>query len=309
MRVSEHQTGFSCIAHNYLNFDFYFMLKGYRVSCWGDDINISGMNLSSVNFSNIGNQMKIIDTMEYFQCSLAQIASTAANEEKPKIKKLLLQFSVRHEYFRIVWQTLTEEIKEKILNILFEGKSMIPYEKIVDMNSLDLTPEKDFFEESEFYSYLKDKCITRPDYEIAKYFYQNLKMRNLKDMNDLYNVQDVIFLLEIVETRFQIMYLKNHYNPRKCNSASTLSGCIQRDLSKVMIVLSTSSADIEIFEKTLTGGFSCVNTKLGFDTEILLPNLTQRDSKMNIDKSYKSFKKDRFENLLQIEVRRRKRLF
>ena len=122
MRVSEHQTGFSCIAHNYLNFDFYFMLKGYRVSCWGDDINISGMNLSSVNFSNIGNQMKIIDTMEYFQCSLAQIASTAANEEKPKIKKLLLQFSVRHEYFGIVWQTLTEEIKEKILNILFEGK-------------------------------------------------------------------------------------------------------------------------------------------------------------------------------------------
>ena len=91
------------------------------------------MNLSSVNFSNIGNQMKIIDTMEYLQCSLAQIASTAANEEKPKIKKLL------------IWQTLTEEIKEKILNILFEGKGMIPYEKIRNMNSLDLTPEKDFF--------------------------------------------------------------------------------------------------------------------------------------------------------------------
>ena len=134
-------------------------------------------------------------------------------------------------------------------------------------------------------------------------------MRDLNDVNDLYNVQDVILLLEIVETGFQIMYLKNHYNPRKCNSASTLSGCIQRDLSKVMIVLSTSSAHIEIFEKTLTGGFSCVNTKLGFDTEILLPKLTQRDNKMNIDKSYKSFKKDRFENLLQIEVRRRKRLF
>ena len=31
----ENQTGFSCIAHNYLNFDYYFTLKGYRVSCWG----------------------------------------------------------------------------------------------------------------------------------------------------------------------------------------------------------------------------------------------------------------------------------
>ena len=31
--------------------------------------------------------MKIIDTMKYFQCSLAQIASTVTNEKKAKIKK------------------------------------------------------------------------------------------------------------------------------------------------------------------------------------------------------------------------------
>ena len=31
------------------------------------------------------------------------------------------------------------------------------------------------------------------------------------------------------------MYQKNYYNPRKWNTASTLSGCIQRDLSKVII--------------------------------------------------------------------------
>ena len=50
---------------------------------------------------------------------------------------------------------------------------------------------------------------------------------------------------------------------------------------------------IIIFEKTLTRDFSCVNTRLGFDTEILLPNLTETDyNKMNIDESYKSFRKD-----------------
>ena len=49
-------------------------------------------------------------------------------------------------------------------------------------------------------------------------------MRNLNDMNHLYNVQDVILLLEIVENRFEQMYQKNYYNPRKCNSASNLSG-------------------------------------------------------------------------------------
>ena len=110
-RVRENQTGFSCIAHNYLNVDLSFMLKGYGVSYWGDNINIGGTNLSNINFSNIGTQMKIIDTMKYFHCSLAQIASTATNDEKAKIKKLILQFLVEHDYFGVVWQTLTEVVK------------------------------------------------------------------------------------------------------------------------------------------------------------------------------------------------------
>ena len=43
-----------------------------------------------------------------------------------------------------------------------------------------------------------------------------LRMRNLSDMNDLYNVQDVILLFEIMENRFQLMQDKYHFNPRKC---------------------------------------------------------------------------------------------
>ena len=57
-------------------------------------------------------------------------------------------------------------------------------------------------------------------------------MRKLSDVNDLYNAQDVILLCQIIESRFEIMYQKYFYNPRKCNSASLLSGCIQRDISK-----------------------------------------------------------------------------
>ena len=38
-------------------------------------------------------------------------------------------------------------------------------------------------------------------------------MRNLGDMNDLYNVQDVIFLCEIIENRFQIMNGTYGFNP------------------------------------------------------------------------------------------------
>ena len=47
-------------------------------------------------------------------------------------------------------------------------------------------------------------------------------MRNPSDMNDLYNAQDVILLREVIENRFQLMRDKYGFNPRKCNSASTV---------------------------------------------------------------------------------------
>ena len=33
-----------------------------------------------------------------------------------------------------------------------------------------------------------------------------------------------------------------------------------------------NSGIVKLFEKTLTGGFSCANTRLAFDSQILLPN-------------------------------------
>ena len=45
-------------------------------------------------------------------------------------------------------------------------------------------------------------------------------MRNLGDLNDLYDMQDVILLTEIIESRFEAMKNTNGFNPRNCNSAS-----------------------------------------------------------------------------------------
>ena len=98
-------------------------------------------------------------------------------------------------------------------------------------------------------------------------------MRNLGDMNDLYNVQDVNLLCEIIENRFQIMNDTYRFNPRKCNSASSMSGYIEREMSRITLALPTKLEHVEIFEQTVTGGFSSVNTRLFFDTRILLPNL------------------------------------
>ena len=64
-------------------------------------------------------------------------------------------------------------------------------------------------------------------------------MRNLCDLNDLYNTQDVILLTEIIESCFQSMQDMYGFNPRKCNSASSMNGCIEREMSKIILALPT----------------------------------------------------------------------
>ena len=40
------------------------------------------------------------------------------------------------------------------------------------------------------------------------------------DLNNLYNVQDVILLSEIIENRFETIHKTYGFNPKRCNSAS-----------------------------------------------------------------------------------------
>ena len=176
---------------------------------------------------------------------------------------------------------MTPNIQQQILDIISSGKGIIPYELIVEMDSLLLTPDdKEFWYKAEFFSELKMVAIVDSAYESSKFLYKNLKMRNLGDLNDLYNFQDVALLCEILENRFPAMHERYGFNPRKCNSASTLSGCIEREMSKVIITLPTKVEHNEIFEQTVIGGFSCVNNRLAFDTQILLPDTL--DEKMNV---------------------------
>ena len=143
---------------------------------------------------------------------------------------------------------------------------------IVNAQSLQIMPESDFFSKTEFFSQLKNKRVSDDEYNNSKELFLTLKMRNLSDMNDLYNFQDVPLLIQIVENRFQLMQDQYGFNPRKCNSSATFSGCVEREMSKIIIELPTSNEYVNIFETKLTGGFSAVNTRLAFDSEILLPN-------------------------------------
>ena len=105
--------------------------------------------------------------------------------------------------------------KNKILEIISEGKGIIPYKIIADMKSFFIKSDHEFWEQSEFFRELKQIAINDEDCENSKYLYQTLKMRILGDLNDLYNTQDVILLTEIIESRFQAMQNTYGFNPKK----------------------------------------------------------------------------------------------
>ena len=68
--------------------------------------------------------------------------------------------------------------------------------------------------------------------------------------------------------------------PRYCSSVSSFSGFVHRDKSKCFIALPTDTEQVRVLEKTLIGGFSCVYTRLAFDTELII------DNKRKLKKSY-----------------------
>ena len=69
---------------------------------------------------------------------------------------------------------------------------------------------------------------------------------------------------------------------------NVMSGWIEREMSKIILALPTKYDHVEIF---VIGGFSWVNTRLAFDSQILLPNLTDKidleNNPLNKDFNYK----------------------
>ena len=86
-KVRENKNKISVITHNLFGFDFFFFLKGIRLSAWkSNKLAISGSNLTQINYANISERVKFIDTMKYYQQSLAKLAESMTNQEKEKLK-------------------------------------------------------------------------------------------------------------------------------------------------------------------------------------------------------------------------------
>ena len=150
-QVREIKTEISILAHNFFGFDAFYFLKKYQATTWGTKVvSIGGSTLTHINYANInGRELKCIDTLKYYQQGLSQLASTLPEKEKIPVKKVTEQFLRQHVCFSEVWKYLRPSQKEKILDVIADGKGLIPHEKIVDQYSFFITPENGtFFEKA-----------------------------------------------------------------------------------------------------------------------------------------------------------------
>lgn len=87
--------------------------------------------------------------------------------KKQTLKNLLKQNST----YSAVFNSLSDENKEQILEYLSGGKGVILYEIVKSPEDLNCVHENEFFSMSEFYSSLKNEIITDNKHKIAKKFW------------------------------------------------------------------------------------------------------------------------------------------
>ena len=132
--VKKSTPGIPFVSHNFFSFDLFYYMKAYIASaCSSKELNIGGTNLAQANYGSISGEIRLIDSLKFYQRSLGELSSTLTAEEKNAVKKLTEKFLNEHYYFCTVWPYLSLKKKDKILEIISEGKGIIPYEIIVDM--------------------------------------------------------------------------------------------------------------------------------------------------------------------------------
>ena len=100
------------LAYNLFGFDLYYFIRAYIASAWcSKSLDIGGTNLTQVNFGNIAGEIKLIDTLKFYQKSLADLASTLSNEEIMAVKKVTEKFL--NEHYLTVWPYLSFEKKKR----------------------------------------------------------------------------------------------------------------------------------------------------------------------------------------------------
>ena len=80
--------------------------------------------------ASILDQLKFVDTYKYYQQSLSVLGSTMNDQKRLSVRKECEKFIIKDLKLRLKFQACLTVDQEWVLNYLFLGKGVIPYEII-----------------------------------------------------------------------------------------------------------------------------------------------------------------------------------
>ena len=86
------------------------------------------------------------------------------------------------------------------------------------------------------------------------------------------------------------------------NPSSFFRGYVHHDKSKCLIALATDAKQVKLFERTLIGGFSSVNTRLAFEFQILLSKNEADDFTLIYDAKINNIKQKKGRKRITIKI-------
>lgn len=92
---------FSCVFHNGFRFDMTFLTKVIWLSLWKmQEVSLLGSSLTELKSYTLGRHRKFIDSVKYYQQSLAKLAKSANEDEKKRIVRFFLDdLGFQHLYY------------------------------------------------------------------------------------------------------------------------------------------------------------------------------------------------------------------
>ena len=253
-------------AHNANKFDIKFIIAGINLSEWGTaNINLTGKSSASVESVQIGYEVVFRDSLKFFQDSLDNLGKSASADEVMGIKKDTLRFVKNHSYLSKVFDKLSVGEKLEGLELLTK-KGAIPYDLFRTGGELSCA---EFPPIQSFISSLKMKNIDESDYENVKKIWNVFQLRNLDDLNALYNASDVIIMANVVNKRLHKLFHLFGYEPKHFASTTGFSSAALAKHSRQIITNPQNNDVLMAFENAVRGGYSAVMQRLSFDTSII----------------------------------------
>ena len=109
-----------------------FLTKGTWLSLWQtQDVSLLGSGLTTLKSYNIGNHVKFIDSVKYYQQPLSKLARSTTSEERERTGCLFLEYlGFQHPCYRIMSASTLSGIIERITHELKKPCYTLPLKKV-----------------------------------------------------------------------------------------------------------------------------------------------------------------------------------